>query len=75
MQTYSLHKLVKSNIALTDCKGAGIKISRIQVPNGPTTVYWDKAKLATINSNQRVCFKRVGNSYIRVKGFKWFGDK
>ncbi len=67
MQTYGLYKRIDSKAALADCGGAGIKSSKISV-NTPVTIYWDKTKLVTLKDGQSACFKKAGESIIKVKG-------
>jgi len=65
--SYSLYKKNNSPIATTDCAGAGVKIKKIATPTSNTTLYWGNSKLTTITVNKdMVCFKRVGNSFIKV---------
>ena len=68
VQSYSLYKQNNTKVATQDCAGAGVKIKRVNTPNTPLIIYWDKIKLTTLNKvGSRACFKRVGDNLKKIK--------
>ncbi len=68
VQSYSLYKESYPQVATQDCAGAGVKVNRVNTPNTPLEIYWDKDKIVTLKKiGRRVCFKRVAKKIVKTK--------